>query len=43
MEEMARLVIEELRKDGLSDFESDFLLDHGPIVQAKIRMPGYET
>ena len=37
MEEMARLVIEELRKDGLSDSESDFLLDHGPIVQAKIK------
>jgi hypothetical protein len=37
MEEMAGLVIEELRKEGLSNSESDFLLDHGPIVQAKIK------
>ena len=40
MEETVRLVIEELRKEGLSYSGSDFLLDHGPIIQAKIKDPG---
>ena len=37
MEEACRLVIEELKAQQLSDSESDFLLDHGPVVQAKIK------
>jgi hypothetical protein len=37
MEEACGLVIEELKAQQLSDSESDFLLDHGPIVQTKIR------
>jgi hypothetical protein len=37
MEEVAGLVIKELIKEGLSNSESDFLLDHGPIVQSKIQ------
>jgi hypothetical protein len=37
MEEACRLVIEELKVQQLSDSESDFLLDHGPIVQTKIK------
>jgi hypothetical protein len=37
MEETCRLVIEELKKQRLSDSGSDFLLDHGPVVQAKIK------
>jgi hypothetical protein len=40
IEEMARLIIEGLRKEGLSHSGSDFLLDHGPIIQAKIKDPG---
>jgi hypothetical protein len=37
MEEACRSVIEELKRQRLSDSESDFLLDHGPIVQTRIR------
>ena len=37
MEEACRLVIEELKRQQLSDSESDFLLEHGPVVQAKIK------
>lgn len=37
MEEACRHVRGELRRQGLSDSESDFLLDHGPVVQGKIR------
>lgn len=37
IEEVCRLVIEELKRQQLSDSGSDFLLDHGPIVQAKIK------
>jgi hypothetical protein len=37
MEEACRLVIEALKAQQLSDSESDFLLDHGPIVQTKIK------
>jgi len=37
MEEACRLVIEELKAQRLSESRSDFLLDHGPIVQAKIK------
>jgi hypothetical protein len=37
MEEACGLVIEELKARQLSDSESDFLLDHGPVVQTKIK------
>jgi len=36
MEETSQMIMAQLRKEGLSDSESDFLLDHGPIVQSKI-------
>jgi hypothetical protein len=39
MEEMCQLVIKELRQEGLSDSPSDFLLDHGPVVQRHIQDP----
>ncbi len=39
IEEICGHIIRELRKEGLSDSSSDFLLDHGPIVQAKIKDP----
>ena len=37
MEESCQLVIEELKKEGLSDSRSTFLLDHGPVIQSKIQ------
>ena len=37
MEEVCRSVIKELKRQQLSDSGSDFLLDHGPFVQAKIK------
>jgi hypothetical protein len=37
LEETCAVVIDELRREGLSDSPSDFFLDHGPIVQSKIR------
>ena len=37
MEAISQLLIEELRRQGLSDSPSNFLLDHGPIVQSKIQ------
>jgi len=37
MEKACRYVIDELVRQGLSDSESDFLLDHGPVVQARIK------
>lgn len=39
MEEMCRLVIQELKREGLSDSSSDFLLDHGPVIQRHIEDP----
>lgn len=39
MEEMCQLVIQELRQAGLSDSPSDFLLDHGPVIQRRIQNP----
>ena len=39
MEEACALVIDELRREGLSDSPSDFLLDHGPQVQSRIQDP----
>ena len=37
MEEMGQLAIGELRREGLSDSLSEFMLDHGPIVQSHIQ------
>ena len=37
IEEGSQYIIRELRRQGLSESESDFLLDHGPIVQSKIQ------
>lgn len=39
MEETCRHIIEELWKQGLSDSESDFLFDHGPVIQSRIQDP----
>jgi hypothetical protein len=39
MEEASQLIISELKRQGLSDSESDFLLDHGPVVQSRIQDP----
>lgn len=36
-EEICATIIEELQKEGLTDSSSSFLLDHGPIIQSKIR------
>ena len=30
-------IISELKRQNLSDAESDFLLEHGPVVQQKIK------
>ena len=37
MEETCANIIDELRREGLSDSPSDFLANHGPIVQSKIQ------
>jgi len=37
IEETCVNIIEELKRQGLSNSSSDFLLDHGPIVQSKIK------
>jgi len=37
MEEICSLIISEFRREGLSDSPSDFLLDHAPLIQGKIR------
>jgi hypothetical protein len=39
MEGIAALLIEEIRRQGLSDSPSGFLLDHAPVVHEKIRDP----
>jgi hypothetical protein len=39
IEDICRLIIERLRNEGLSDSKSDFLLDHGPVIQSKINDP----
>ena len=39
IEDISQILIGELRRQGLSDSQSDFLLDHGPIVHAKIQDP----
>ena len=37
IERISQLIIEELQKEGLSGSNSDFLLDHGPEIQAHIQ------
>jgi hypothetical protein len=37
MEELCARIIEEFRREGLSDSSSDFLLDHGPSIQSRIQ------
>ncbi len=37
MEETSQVLIGQLRQESLSDSTSDFLLDHGPIIQSKIQ------
>jgi len=43
MERIAALLIGELRRQGLSDSPSDFLLDHAPVIHEKIRDPGLRS
>ena len=43
METICRHVIGELRRQGLTDSASDFLLDHGPLVQSKIQDPAIKN
>jgi len=40
MAEACRQVVQALRMQGLSDSDSMFLLDHGPIIQSRIKDPG---
>jgi len=37
IEEICAAIIEELQQQGISDSVSDFLLDHGPVIQASIQ------
>lgn len=39
IEEICRLIINELWDQGLTDSTSDFLLDHGPVIQKQIKDP----
>ena len=39
IEEICSRIIREFREQGLSDSPSDFLLDHGPVIQQKIEDP----
>jgi hypothetical protein len=39
MDEIAALLAAEIRRQGLSDSPSDFLLDHAPLVQQRIADP----
>jgi hypothetical protein len=39
IEDISQILIEELRRQDLSDSKSDFLLDHGPIIQERIQDP----
>jgi len=36
VETIAKIIIDEIRAQGLSDIKSDFLLDHGPAIHQKI-------
>jgi Domain of unknown function (DUF4037) len=37
MEEICAHIIKEFQREGLSDLSSDFLLDHAPVIQRKIK------
>ena len=37
IEDACRLIIKKFHEEGLSDSTSDFLLDHGPVIQNKIQ------
>lgn len=37
IEEICTLIIQEFKTRGLSDAASDFLLDHGPVIQSRIK------
>ena len=39
MEAICRHIIGELKRQKLTDSDSDFLLDHGPLVQSRIQDP----
>jgi hypothetical protein len=39
IEEICASIITEFKKQGLSEAGSSFLLDHGPVIQAKIKDP----
>ncbi len=39
IEKISQHIISELKRQSLTDSSSDFLLDHGPLVQKKIRDP----
>lgn len=43
IEEICQLIIEELKRQGISDSSSDFLLEHSPIVQSRISDPGIKS
>ncbi|MFC1925014.1 DUF4037 domain-containing protein [Chloroflexota bacterium] len=36
-EETCAIIINEFRREGLSDLPSEFLLDHAPVIQSKIQ------
>ena len=40
VEEICSMIIAELKAEGLTDSPSTFLLDHGPIIQSKIKDKG---
>jgi len=40
IEEICAVMIAEFKRQGLSDSTSDFLLNHGPVIQKKIKDPG---
>jgi hypothetical protein len=40
VEEICTLIIEECKAEGLTDSSSTFMLDHGPILQGKIKNKG---
>jgi hypothetical protein len=37
IETISKLIIKEVKKLGLSKLDSDFLCDHGPVIQSKIK------
>ena len=37
IEKISEVIIEQLKKEGLTSSNSDFLLDHGPELQSRIK------